>query len=214
MRPGSSGAASGMPFWACPLRTMTSPPRPCRRRPSGSLPPTPVSRPACATAPSPSCWRGSLWRSPPTGWTGFTPTPATQMGSPSPAACARMPPGGTLPSTPWPTPPARGCRTSSGGRRTWPRGPSAQWAGRRPAFTRTPCASSGPCGLLPCWTSPWRRRPTRPPWPAPRCWRPSRRSGCSANWANSSAAKPPGGCCGPIPGAGGGGAGDPPHGGV
>ncbi len=35
-------------------------------------------------------------------------------------------------------------------------------------------------------------------------WRPSRRSGCSANWANSSAAKPPGGCFADLsPGAGG-----------
>ena len=214
MRPGSWGSRPGRPAGAGPqgLRPHHLPP--CRRRPSGSLPPTPASRPACATAPSPSCWRGEPLEITTYRVDGVYSDARHPDGVTFTRSLRQDAPGGTLPSTPWPTP-ARGCRTSSGGRRTWPRGPSAQWAGRRPAFTRTPCASSGPCGLLPCWTSPWRRRPTRPPWPAP-----PPLAAISPERVFSELGKL---LCGKAAGRvlrtypqvlGGGGAGDPPHGGV
>ena len=158
----------------------------------------PVSRPACATAPSPSCWRGEPLEITTYRVDGVYPTPATQMGSPSPAACARTPPGGTLPSTPWPTPP-RGCRTSSGAGGPGPGDHPGGGQGGDPLSRGCPAHPPGPAVCFRAGLHPGGGDPPGRPGLRPSRWRPSRRSGCSANWVSSSAAKPPGGCRGPIP---------------
>ena len=70
------------------------------------------------------------WRSRPTGWRGPTLTAATPTPSGSPGISLRTWPGGTLPSTPWPTRRARGCWTPLAGSRTWPGASSAASATR------------------------------------------------------------------------------------